>query len=221
MHRVRFELSKQRKAKANQIRGLVAEYGWVAAKELVRLRGAIPGWLEDAGNGLSERFRRLLNGLWHDLLALDERVAELDREIAQIAASDTLARRLQQLRGVGPMIATAMVATVGDVKHFANGRQMSASLGLTPRQPSSGGKERLLGISKRGDTYLRTLLIHGARAMLRTARHKPDRLSCWVTRIAQQRHHNVAAVALANKTARMAWAMMKYGTEYQSSLAAQ
>ena len=221
VHRVRFELSKQRKAKANQIRGLVAEYGWVAPKELIRLRGAIPGWLEDGGNGLTDRFRRLLTGLWHDLLALDERLAELDREIGQIAATDPVARRLQQLRGVGPMTATAMLATLGDVKQFTKARQMAASLGLTPRQNSSGGKERLLGISKRGDTYLRTLLIHGARAALRTARHKPDRLSCWITRIAQHRHHNVAAVALANKTARIAWAMIKRGTEYQPNLAAQ
>ena len=221
VHRVRFELSNQRKAKANQIRGLVAEYGLVAPKELVQLRVAIPGWLEDAKNGLTDRFRRLLNGLWHDMLALDQRMTELDREIAQIAASDPVARRLQQLRGVGPMIATAMVATLGDGKQFANGRQMAASLGLTPRQNSSGGKERLLGISKRGDSYLRTLLIHGARSTLRTAKDKDDRLSRWVTRIAQNRHHNVAAVALANKTARIAWAMMKNGTDYQPNLVVQ
>jgi len=215
VHRVRFELSNQRKAKANQIRGLVGEYGLVAPKELAQLRVAIPGWLEDAENGLTDRFRRLLNGLWHDMLALDQRMTELDREIAQIAATDPVAKRLQQLCGVGPMIATAMVATVGDVKHFANGRQMAASLGLTPRQNSSGGKERLLGISKRGDAYLRTLLIHGARSALRTAKDKDDRLSRWVTRIAQNRHPNVAAVALANKTARIAWAMMKNATDYQ------
>lgn len=221
VHRVRFELSNQRKAKANQIRGLVGEYGLVAPKELVQLRVAIPGWLEDAENGLTDRFRRLLNGLWHDMLALDQRMTGLDREIAQIAATDPVARRLQQLRGVGPMIATAMVATLGDGKQFANGRQMAASLGLTPRQNSSGGKERLLGISKRGDSYLRTLLIHGARSALRTAKDKDDRLSRWVTRIAQNRHHNVAAVALANKTARIAWAMMKNATDYRPNLVAQ
>ena len=107
-----------------------------------------------AENGLTDRFRRLLNGLWHDLMALDQRVAELDREIAQLANADPVAKRLQQLRGVGSITATALVATVGDVKQFANGRQMAASLGLTPRQNSSGGKERLLGISKRGDAYL-------------------------------------------------------------------
>lgn len=221
MHRVRFEVSKQRKAKANQIRGLVAEYGLVAPKELLQLRAAIPDWLEDAENGLTDRFRRLLDGLWHDMLALDHRMTELDREIAQVAVTDPVAKRLQQLRGVGPMIATAMVATVGDVKQFANGRQMAASLGLTPRQNSSGGKERLLGITKRGDTYLRTLLIHGARAVIQNAKSKDDRLSRWVTRIAESRHPNVAAVALANKTARIAWAMMKNGTEYQPSLVAQ
>ncbi len=215
VHRVRFELSNQRKAKANQIRGLVSEYGLVAPKELLHLRVAIPEWLEDAENGLTYRFRRLLNGLWHDMRALDQRVMELDREIAQIAATDPVAKRLQQLRGVGPMIATAMVASVGDAKHFANGRQMAASLGLTPRQNSSGGKERLLGISKRGDTYLRTLLIHGARSTLRTAKGKDDRLSRWAMRLAQTRHPNIVAVAIANKTARIAWAMMRHGTEYQ------
>ena len=173
---------KQRTAKANQIRGLVSEYGLVAPKELVHLRRALPCWLEDAENGLSDRFRRLLNGLWGDLQALDERMAELDREIAVIAQNDPVAKRLQQLRGVGPITATALVAAVGNGEQFANGRQMSAAFGLTPRQHSSGGKERLLGISKRGDKYLRTLLIHGARSVLRTAQDKADRLSQWVTR---------------------------------------
>jgi transposase len=198
-HRVRAELSKQRKAKGNQIRGLVSEYGLVAPKELVHLRAAIPAWLEDAENGLTGRFRRLLNALWHDLRALDQRMIELDREIALMATADPVAKRLQQLRGVGPVIATALIATVGDVKQFANGRQLAAALGLTPRQNSSGGKERLLGISKRGDAYLRTLLIHGARSALRTASNKDDRLSRWVTRIAENRHHNVAAVRLGQQ----------------------
>jgi transposase len=126
-----------------------------------------------------------------------------------------MAKRLQQLRGAGPVIATALLATVGDARQFANGRQMAASLGLTPRQISSGGKNQLLGISKRGDSYVRALLVHGARAMIRTAKSKDDRLSQWVTRLATRRHPNVAAVAMANKTARIAWAMMKRGTDYQ------
>lgn len=214
VHRVRASLVDQRKSKANQIRGLTAEYGLVAPKELLYLRAAIPRWLEDQGNGLSERFRRLLRGLWQDLLAVDERVEELDREIEQIARTDPVAVRLQQLRGIGPVTATALLATVGDASQFANGRQMAASFGLTPKQNSSGGKERLLGISKRGDAYLRSLLVHGARAVIRTAPAKTDRLSTWVMRIATTRHPNIAAVALANKTARIAWAMLSKGTNY-------
>ncbi|MFZ0872226.1 MAG: IS110 family transposase, partial [Rhodanobacter sp.] len=202
-------------AKGNQIRGLVSEYGLVAPKELLALRRAIPCWLEDGDNGLTARFRRLLDGVWSDLRALDARVRQLDGEIAAIAASEPAAIRLQQLRGVGPITATALVATIGDASQFANGRQLAASLGLTPRQHSSGGKDRLLGISKRGDSYLRTLLVHGARSTLRTAKSKEDRLSQWVVRLAERSHHNVAAIALANKTARMAWAMLRHDTDYQ------
>jgi transposase len=220
MHRVRSGLIEQRTAKANQIRGLVAEYGLVAPRELVQLRRAVPRWLEDEGNGLTSTFRRLLRALRDDLAALDERVSELDREIEHLAQADPAAKRLMQLRGVGPMIATALVATVGNAQQFANGRQMSAALGLTPRQHSSGGKERLLGISKRGDAYLRTLLIHGARSVIRTARTKNDRLSQWVTHLAARRHPNLAAAALANKTTRIAWAILRRGTDYQPDLMA-
>ena len=218
VHRIRVGLVEQRTAKANQIRGLAAEYGLVAPKELGQLRIALPCWLEDAQNGLSDRFRQLLRGVWEDLRALDERVGELDREITVIAKSDPLAKRLQQLRGVGPVIATALVGALGNGEQFDRGRQMAAALGLTPRQHSSGGKERLLGISKRGDAYLRTLLIHGARSVIRTAKGKEDRLSRWVVALAARSHPNVAAAALANKTARMAWAMMRNGTDYQPDL---
>ena len=218
VHRIRVGLVEQRTAKANQIRGLAAEYGLITPKELGQLRTALPCWLEDAQNGLSDRFRRLLSGVWEDLRALDERVGELDREITVIAKSDPLAKRLQQLRGVGPVIATALVGALGNGEQFDRGRQMAAALGLTPRQHSSGGKERLLGISKRGDAYLRTLLIHGARSVIRTAKGKEDRLSRWVIALAARSHPNVAAAALANKTARMAWAMMRNGTDYQPDL---
>ncbi|MGX4640116.1 IS110 family transposase [Massilia sp. SYSU DXS3249] len=219
VHRVRSGLMDQRKAKANQLRGLASEYGLVAPKELLHLRSAIPRWLEDQENGLSERFRRLLRGLWRDLLAFDERIEELDREIEQIARQDPVAVRLQQVRGIGPLTATALLATIGDASQFSNGREMAASFGLTPKQNSSGGKERLLGISKRGDAYLRSLLVHGARAVIRTAQAKTDRLSTWVMRIATTRHPNIAAVALANKTARIAWAMLTKGTDYQPEAA--
>ena len=127
---------------------------------------------------------------------------------------------MQQLRGIGPMIAPALVVALGDPRQFANGRQFAASQGLTPRQHSSGGKDRLLGISKRGDAYLRTLMVHGARSALRTAKPKDDRLSKWAVRLAERSHPNVAAVALANKTARMAWAMLRHDSDYQPDLAA-
>jgi transposase len=218
-HRIRSELMAQRTAKANQIRGLVAEYGLVAPLTLPALRAAIPDWLEDAENGLTDYFRALLHGLWRDLVALDERLRELDQQIKQLANSNPITRRLQQLRGVGPLVATAMIATVGDARQYHRGRQMAASIGLTPRQCSSGDKQRLLGISKRGDVYLRTLMVHGARAVVSQAKRRDDRLSRWVTGIAQRRHPNVAAVALANKTARMAWAMLRTETDYDPDFA--
>ena len=118
------------------------------------------------------------------------------------------------------MVATALLAAIGDASQFTNGRQLAASLGLTPRQHSSGGKDRLLGITKRGDAYLRTLMVHGARSALRTAKSKDDRLSQWVLRVAEQSHPNVAVLALANKTARMAWAMLRHDTDYQPERAA-
>jgi len=151
---------------------------------------------------------------------LDTRVGELDDEVNAIAKSDPVAQRLQQLRGVGPVTATALVAAVGSAEQFAKGRDMAVSLGLTPRQHSTGGKDRLLGISKRGDPYLRSLLVHGARSMIRAAKGKDDRLSQWVTSLAARSHPNVAAVAMANKTARIAWAMMRNGTDYQPERAA-
>ena len=211
---MRSELVSQRRSKVNQIRGLVGEYGLVTPQGIDRLRRALPGWLEDAENGLSERFRRLLDGVWEDLVELDRRVGELTDEINEIAKSDEVSSRLQQLRGVGPVTATALLASVGTGEQFKKGREMAVSLGLTPGQHSTGGKERLLGISKRGDSYLRSLLVHGGRAVVRTAKGKEDRLSQWVTSLAARRHPNVAAVAMANKTARIAWAMIRNGTDY-------
>lgn len=219
-HRVHTGLIEQRTAKANQIRGLVSEYGLVTPKQIGHLRATLPRWLEDASNGLSDSFRRLLNGLWEDLMRLDERISDMDREIAVTAKAHPAAQRLQQLRGVGPLIATALIASVGDAKQFAKGRQMSAALGLTPKQQSSGGKERLLGISKRGDVYLRSLLIHGARSTIYAARNKTDQLSQWINRIAATRHPNIAAVALANKTARIAWAMLRNESDYDPNFVA-
>jgi transposase len=215
VHRVRSSLIGERTAKANQLRGLVYEYGLVAPRELTSLRRAVPTWLEDASNGLTVRFRSLLSGLYEDLRALDERVRELDREIATISREHEAVGRLEQVRGIGPLTASALFALVGDARQYRNGRQLAVALGLTPRQHSSGSKERLLGISKRGDKYVRTLLIHGARSALRTAPGKTDRLSRWVVALAERAHPNVAATALANKMARVAWAMLRHGTNYE------
>ena len=183
------------------------------------MRAAIPCWLEDAENGLTHYFRSLLHGLWDDLLILDDRMCEMDKTIKRLAKDNEDCVRLQKLRGVGPMTSTAMVATVGDARQYRKSRQMAAGIGLTPRQNSSGDKHRLLGISKRGDVYLRTLMIHGARSVVTGAKHKDDPLSRWVTEIAQRRHPNVAAVALANKNARMAWAILRHKTDYDPAFA--
>lgn len=213
IHRVREGIKSHRIAKANQIRGLVAEYGLVAPQQLPSLRCAIPIWLEDGTNGLTSCFRQLLQGLWEDLLALDKRMNALDKQISQLA-TEPEAKRLQQLDGVGLLIATAILATVGDGKQYRKGRNMAAAIGLTPRQHSSGGKDKLLGISKRGDSYLRYLLIHGARSVVVRSKGKDDRLSRWINNLMVRRNINVVTVAVANKLARMAWVMLSKGVDY-------
>ena len=220
MHRIRSELVASRTAKANQIRGLVGEYGIVAPLGIAQLRRALPCWLEDAENGLSADFRVFLVELQEDLVRLDERISTLDRRIALSVKNDPVAARLATLRGVGPLSASALSIALGDGSAFGKGRDFAASLGLTPRQYSTGGRERLLGISKRGDPYLRTLLVHGARTTFCHAKDRDDPLSRWVRNLATRKHPNVAVVALANKTARMAWAMVTSGTEYDPALAA-
>jgi transposase len=220
VHRVRSELIKQRTAKANQIRGLVGEYGLVAPVRIGQLRNALPQWLEDATNGLSDRFRRLLAGLAEDLRRLDARIDELDEELTAIVRETPAAQRLLALRGVGPTIATALVAALGTGKSFARGREFAVAMGLTPKHHGTGGKERILGISKRGDAYLRQLLVHGARAAVRTAKSKTDPLSRWINALLAHKHSNVVTVALANKTARMAWALIRHDVDYNPQLAA-
>lgn len=220
MHRIREELVAQRTAKANQIRGLVGEYGIIAPIGIHQLRLALPNWLEDAENGLTYPFRQLLSDLAEDLRYLDGRVQKLDEQIRESVQCDPVAKRLMTLRGVGPLIASALSGALGDGKAFKKGRDFAASLGLTPRQHSTGGRDRLLGISKRGDSYLRKLLVHGARAVLRHATNKEDGLSRWLKGLASRKHTNVAVVALANKTARIAWALIYKKVDYDEALAA-
>ena len=214
LHRIRTELVHQRTAKVNQTRGLLGEYGIVIAPRINQLRKALPCILENADNGLSARFRLLLARLQENLRYLDEQIAELEQEIKREANENTAAKKLQQLRGIGPITATALVAAIGDGKAFKKGRDLSAWLGLVPGHHGTGGKNVLMGISKRGDTYLRTLLIHGARAVLKAASSKNDRLSHWLQELCKRRNKNVAAVALANKTARLAWALLNSAEDY-------
>jgi transposase len=217
LHRVRSRVMKERTALANQARGLLAEYGVAVAQGIHRLRHALPRILEDAENGLSSDARELFAELYEQLLVCDERVEHYDARIKRLFKRSPVCQKLACVEGVGPLIATAMVAAVGDASAFKNGRQLAAWLGLTPRQHSSGGKPRLLGISKRGDSYLRTLLIHGARSVVSRADHRDDARSRWVSNIKARRGTNRACVALANKNARILWALMTREEAYHKA----
>jgi len=219
LHRARSLAVSHRTAQANQARGLLMEYGIVVAKTIAALRKGIPEILEDADNALSPMFRELLCGLWDEFLRLDARVAAYDAQIKHLSEQSEVCTRLMTIPGIGPMVSTALVAAVADGKAFKSGREMAAWLGLVPRQYSTGGKPRLLGISKRGDVYLRKLLIHGARAALRWADRKHDRRSRWVSELKERRGQNIAAVALANKTVRTAWVLMTRNEEYRTASA--
>lgn len=209
----------ERTGVCNQLRGLLAEYGLIAPKGVHALRKAIPEFLEDAQNGLSDRFRRLLAQGYDQLQQLEEHLAFYDRELRALAKQDEAIERLQSVPAFGPVVASVFRARIGDGRAYAKGRDVSAALGIVPRQHSSGGKNVLLGISKRGDKYLRTLLIHGARSVVQHAAGKDDRLSRWVCRIEARRGRNKAIVALANKLARIAWAILRNNDVYRPDYA--
>jgi transposase len=215
VHRARELLVGDRTALVNQMRGLLAEYGIVVPQGIARLRRVLPSVLEDAVNGLPVLAREVVAELQERLWDLDERIATYDRRIAQLARQSEAAQRLMQLEGVGAATATAIVATIGDGKAFKNGRQFAAWLGLVPQQYSSGGRTRLGHISKRGNVYLRTLLIHGARSVLQLTGKRTDPKSRWAEQLKQRRGNNIAAVALAAKNARIIWAMLARGQEYR------
>ena len=176
----------------------------------------VPELIEDASNELSGSFRLLIDGLMAHLKELDRQVDELDAKIKEWHRASDASRKLAMIPGIGPVAASALIATIGDAKNFDNGRQMAAWLGLVPKQNSSGGQNVLLGISKRGDTYLRTLLIHGARAVIYAAQRKKDKVESWLSRLLERRNMNVAAVALANKNARIVWALLARDREFRS-----
>lgn len=216
LHRVREGIMKERTALINRVRGLLAEYGIVIAKNVSNLAGKLPGILEDAGNGLSELMREVFNELYEELGRTEQRLEQLERLIRQLGASHDVVRRLNAVPGIGYLTASALFAGVADAKVYKNGRQMAAALGLVPRQSSSGGKQRLLGITKRGDAYLRKLLVHGARSVATWAERQPKAQDRWVNAVRERRGKPRAYVAQANKTARIAWAIMAKGEEYRA-----
>ena len=216
LHRVRQGFVKARTAQANQIRGLLGEFGLIIPQGIANIAKRVPELIEDASNELSGSLRLLIGGLMAHLKELDRQVDELDAKIKEWHRASDASRKLAMIPGIGPVAASALIATIGDAKNFDNGRQMAAWLGLVPKQNSSGGKNVLLGISKRGDTYLRTLLIHGARAVIYAAQRKKDKVESWLSRLLERRNMNVAAVALANKNARIVWALLARDREFRS-----
>lgn len=222
VHRIRQRLVSDRTRLVNQIRGLLAEHGVAIARDIRHLRRALCQIAEGdrADDGLPDLIRKLAGEIREELAGLDRRIASSNRRIRALFRSNEACQRIGQIEGIGPITATALVAAVGDRSCFRNGRQFAAWLGLVPKQHSSGGKSRLFGISKRGDRYLRTLMIHGARAVLGRANGKTDPRSQWIGRMRERRHPNIVAVALANKNARIVWSVLAHGDEYRPAQAA-
>lgn len=216
LHRARQGFVKARTAQANQIRGLLAEYGIIIPQGIAHISKRLPEILEDGENGLPGIFRHLIARLGDHLKELDRQAQELEVQIQAWHRENAASKKLAQIPGIGPITASALVASIGNARNFENGRQLAAWLGLVPRQNSSGGKQTLLGISKRGDTYLRTLLIHGARAVIRVAERKAEHARSWLAGVMGRRNKNVAAVALANKNARIVWALLAQDRDYKA-----
>jgi transposase len=221
LHRVRERLIDRRTALINQIRGILLERGIFLAKGKAQVVRALPELLADEKNGLSPRVRRLLHDLREEWRQLDERVGELDAEFMLMAHQDETTRRLLEMPGIGALTATALVAAIGKGEAFTCGRDLAAWLGLVPRQFTTGGKPRLLGISKRGNAYVRRLFIHGARAVLPRLATRKTPLGNWLRTMLERRHKNIVVVALANKLTRIAWAVVAGGVHYTEFTAAE
>lgn len=220
VHRVRQRVVAERTALINQIRGLLSEFGIVIALGADRVRKDLPAIVEDVDGRLPALARQIFADLYDQLCVSDQRVARLDRHIKQLAKQMPAAKRLMAVEGVGPVIATALIASAGDANTFDNGRQFAAWLGLVPRQHSTGGRTRLGRITKRGDVYLRCLLVHGARSVMIRLGDKTDPKSTWARELKQRRGFNKATVAMAAKNARTLWALMAHEDEYRGALVA-
>ncbi len=217
-HRMRSQCVRDRTALCNSIRGLLSEYGIVLPRGINVLRKNLHGIIEDTENYLSSYFKQLLARRYEQLVEISEHVDFYTKELEIKSKQDNACKRLQTIPGYGPIISSAFFSVVGDGHAYSRGRDVAASVGLVPRQHSSGGKNVLLGISKRGNGYLRSLLVHGARSVVIRANKKEDRLSKWINRIVAERGINKAVVAMANKMARVGWAVLRYNSEYKLTL---
>jgi transposase len=215
MHRVRDRRVQRRTALINEIRGFLLERGITFAANPIHLRQNLPGVIEDAEQNLSPRLRWLLQRWWQEWKQLEIDIQAITDEIERISKENALCRRLRQIPGFGPLVSTATVAAIGNGAAFRRGRDFAAWVGIVPRQYSTGGKQKLFGISKRGNAYLRRMLIHGARAVLLRVKYDTGGFGQWVHRLAQRAPHNKVVVAIANKLARIAWAVLSSGKDYQ------
>ncbi len=215
LHRGRQGFVKAMTAQANQIRGLLAEFGIVIPMGIGHITKRLPQILDNQENGLPGLMRQLIARLGEHLKILDRQAQELERDIQLWHRGNPRSCKLAQIPGIGALTASAIVASVGDARSFRNARQLPAWIGIVPRQDSSGGKPTLRGISKRGDVYLRTLLIHGARAVIAQFQRKANPPDGWLKRLLGRRNQNIAAVALANKNARIAWALLAHDRVFE------
>ena len=211
--RIRTRHKDTRNSTINQIRALLSEYGIIMPKTVQQFDRCVPDILEDAENGLTDVARTALDELYQDHQGLSVKIAKLDQQLRQLAAHHPITQQLMRIRGIGPITSLALYACIGHAHQFKNARQLAAWLGLVPSQQGSGGQVRLGAISKRGNRYLRTLLIHGARTIMNWMKNKNDQLSRWAKDVAQRRGKHKAIVAIANKTARMIWVVLHLGVQ--------
>lgn len=219
LHGIRQDLINKRTALVNQIRGLLHERGIVIPQGINQVRKELPLILEDAENNLTALSRELFAEQYEKLKTLDADIKAHDARISRLCNENERSKQFLKVPGIGPIIATIVAADIGDGKGYRSSRDYAASLGVVPKQHSSGGKEVFLGISKRGNRYIRTMLIHGARAVLKNIKDKTDKLSLWLKALIERRGFNKAAVALANKNARILWAMATKNKEYEAKTA--
>jgi transposase len=215
MHRVRDRLVQRRTALINEIRGFLLERGITFAAQPIHLRKNLPAVIQDAEQNLTSHLRWLLNRLWQEWNQTEIEIKAMTEEIERISNEDARCRQLRQIPGFGPLVSTATVAAIGNGAAFRRGRDFAAWVGVVPRQFSTGGKQKLLGMSKRGNLYLRRMLIHGARSVLFRVKYDTGGFGQWVHRLAQRAPRNKVVVAIANKLARIAWAVLSSGRDYR------